>query len=68
MALGITQLRIAKKPRIGILSSGDEVIAPEQEPGPGQVRNVNSYSLAALVHRSGWRTSHCMGLYQTSLK
>ena len=53
MALGITQLRIAKKPRIGILSSGDEVIAPEREPAPGQVRNVNSYSLAALVMEAG---------------
>ena len=53
MALGITQLRIAKKPRIGILSSGDEVIAPEREPAPGQVRNVNSYSLAALVSEAG---------------
>ena len=53
MALGITQLQIAKKPRIGILSSGDEVIAPEREPAPGQVRNVNSYSLAALVSEAG---------------
>ena len=53
MALGITQLRIAKKPRIGILSSGDEVIAPEREPAAGQVRNVNSYSLAALVREAG---------------
>jgi molybdopterin molybdotransferase len=53
MALGITQLRVAKKPKIGILSSGDEVIPPWQEPLPGQVRNVNSYSLAALVTETG---------------
>jgi molybdopterin molybdotransferase len=44
-------LRVAKKPKIGILSSGDEVIPPDQI--PGQVRDVNSYSLAALVAEAG---------------
>jgi len=53
MALGITQLRVAKEPKIGIISSGDEVIPPEQEPGPGQVRDVNSHSLSALVTEAG---------------
>jgi len=53
MALGITQLLVVKKPKIGIISSGDEVISPEQEPRPGQVRDVNSYSLAALVTEAG---------------
>ena len=53
MALGITQLLVAKKPKIGIISSGDEIISPEQEPHPGQVRDVNSYSLAALVTEAG---------------
>ena len=53
MALGITQLRVAIRPKIGILSCGDEVIPPWQEPLPGQVRNVNLYSLAALVTEAG---------------
>jgi molybdopterin molybdotransferase len=53
MALGITMLRVAKKPKIGILSSGDEVVPPEQSPLPGQVRDVNSYALAALVNQTG---------------
>jgi len=53
MALGITQLRVAIRPKIGILSCGDEVIPPWQEPVPGQVANVNSYSLAALVTEAG---------------
>ena len=56
MALGITQLRVAKRPRIGIISSGDEVIPPEQQPNPGQVRDVNSYSLSALVTEAGGET------------
>jgi molybdopterin molybdotransferase len=53
MALGIVELRVAIKPRIGIISSGDEVVPPEQSPRPGQVRDVNSYSLAALVEEAG---------------
>jgi molybdopterin molybdotransferase len=53
MALGITELRVAKIPKIGIISSGDEVIPPEQEPGPGQVRDVNSNTLSALVTEAG---------------
>lgn len=53
MALGITELRVSKKVRIGLISSGDEVIPPEQTPRPGQVRDINSYTLAALVTKSG---------------
>jgi molybdopterin molybdotransferase len=53
MALGITKIAVACKPTVGILSTGDEVIAPDQEQGPGQVRDVNSYTLSALVERSG---------------
>lgn len=53
MALGIIELRVAKIIKIGILSSGDEIVSPEQRPAPGQVRDVNSYSLAALVEQAG---------------
>lgn len=53
MALGILQLRVAIIPRIGIISSGDEVIPPEESPHPGQVRDVNSYSLGALIEKAG---------------
>lgn len=53
MAVGITQLRVAKKPRIGIISSGDEIIPPQQVARPGQVRDINSYSLAAIVIEAG---------------
>jgi molybdopterin molybdotransferase len=38
---------------VGIVSQGDEVVPPEQEPGPGQVRDVNSYTLAGYVRRAG---------------
>ncbi|MGD0613613.1 MAG: gephyrin-like molybdotransferase Glp [Anaerolineales bacterium] len=53
MALGISDLRVAKIPTVGIISSGDEIISAYSLPGPGQVRDVNSYSLAALVTQTG---------------
>jgi len=53
MALGYTSISIVKKPRVGLISTGDEVIEPSQTPRPGQVRDVNSYTLAALVEKCG---------------
>jgi len=53
MALGITRLRVSKRIRVGLISSGDEVVPPEYLPRPGQVRDVNSYTLAALVTKAG---------------
>jgi molybdopterin molybdotransferase len=53
MALGITKVLVAKKAQVGLISTGDEVIDPSQSPRPGQVRDVNSYTLAALVEKSG---------------
>jgi molybdopterin molybdotransferase len=53
MALGILQIQVMSKVRVGLISTGDEVIDPSQLPRSGQVRDVNSYTLAALVQRSG---------------
>jgi molybdopterin molybdotransferase len=53
MALGIVQIRVVSQVRVGVISTGDEVIDPGQSPRPGQVRDVNSYTLAALVEKSG---------------
>ncbi|MBI5946137.1 MAG: molybdopterin molybdenumtransferase MoeA [Chloroflexi bacterium] len=53
MALGFTSIHVAKKPRVGLISTGDEVIDPSQTPRPGQVRDINSYTLGALVEKSG---------------
>ncbi|HZU85887.1 MAG TPA: gephyrin-like molybdotransferase Glp [Anaerolineaceae bacterium] len=53
MSLGYTTVNVARPPRVGILSSGDEVVPPEAQPGPGQVRDANSYALAALIEQHG---------------
>jgi molybdopterin molybdotransferase len=53
LAMGITEVAVAKKARVAIISSGDEVVSPDRAPAPGQIRDINSYTLAALVRRSG---------------
>ena len=53
MALGLPQVAVARRPHVGILSSGDELVAPDEQPGPGQVRDVNAYTLSALVEQVG---------------
>lgn len=53
MALGITSLRVARLVKVGLISTGDEVIEPSHLPRPGQVRDINSYTLGALVEKSG---------------
>lgn len=53
MALGFTKVDVAKKIRVGLISTGDEVIDPAQTPRPGQVRDINSYTLGSLVEKSG---------------
>lgn len=52
-ALGQLMVEVAARPRVAILATGDEVVAPEREPGPGQVRDANTSLLAGLVTRAG---------------
>ncbi|HEY3476247.1 MAG TPA: gephyrin-like molybdotransferase Glp [Anaerolineales bacterium] len=53
MALGIVKVSAVRQVQVGLISTGDEVVEPIQSPRPGQVRDVNSYTLAALVEKSG---------------
>lgn len=53
MALGLTQVIVARRPRVGIISSGDELVSPHVQPALGQVRDINAYTLSALVEQTG---------------
>jgi molybdopterin molybdotransferase len=52
-ALGVTRVRVYRRPRVAILSSGDEIVPLAQQPGPGQVRDCNAYLLAAQMAQWG---------------
>jgi len=51
--LGETKLKVHRKPRVAILSSGDELLKPDEPIAPGKIRETNSVSLGALVESSG---------------
>ena len=51
--VGATQLNSAKRPRVAVLSTGDEVVLIDEQPGAFQIRNSNSVSLAAQVRIGG---------------
>ncbi len=53
LALGITTVRVARRPRVAIVSTGDELVTPNETPTPGQVRDVNTYTIAALTAEAG---------------
>lgn len=51
--IGISSLCVYKKPRLALISTGDEIVPAETEPRPGQVRNINQHSLAGLIEECG---------------
>jgi molybdopterin molybdotransferase len=51
--VGSTSVRVYARPRMAILSTGDEVVAHDENPGPFQIRNSNSLSLAHLATLAG---------------
>jgi molybdopterin molybdotransferase len=53
--LGITTLDVHPLVRVGIFSTGDEIVHYDQTPPPGKVRDMNSVNLAALAQKQGAR-------------
>lgn len=50
---GKSRLRVYKRPRVAVLTTGDEIVAVDAVPGPTQIRNSNSHSLAAQIRNAG---------------
>lgn len=57
-AIGRVQVPVVKKLTVGILSTGDELVPPECTPGAGQVRDVNSPMLGAMLNAFGANVIH----------
>jgi molybdopterin molybdotransferase len=51
--VGKSKLKVFVRPRVAILTTGDEILDIDQTPGPTQIRNSNSYSLAVQIRQAG---------------
>jgi molybdopterin molybdotransferase len=52
-AVGHSRIKVYRRPRVALLATGDELVPTDRQPGPGQIRNVNEHSTAAMVLRYG---------------
>jgi molybdopterin molybdotransferase len=52
-SVGKSQVEVFARPRVAVLTTGDEIVEIDAEPGPAQIRNSNSYSLAAQIQEAG---------------
>ncbi|MCF6249498.1 MAG: molybdopterin molybdotransferase MoeA [Desulfobacula sp.] len=50
--LGFSSIKVYKTPRVGIISTGDEIIPINQEPEPGKIRDINSYALSGFIREA----------------
>jgi molybdopterin molybdotransferase len=51
--VGITRVSVIRRPRAALISTGDEIVPPDEIPRPGQIRNINPYSLCAMIEEAG---------------
>lgn len=52
-ALGVSAVPVLAKPTVAVISTGDEIVPAQEAPAPGQIRDINTYSLASSVSRAG---------------
>ena len=52
-ALGLTEVEVTSTPVVAVISTGDEIVPPHQVPGPGEIRDINTYTLAAALKQVG---------------
>lgn len=58
-SVGRTSVTVARKPRVALIATGDEVVAPGQPRGPGQIWSSNTLALAGLVLEAGGVAVDC---------
>ena len=51
--LGISNVSVYRRPKVAIISTGDEIVPIDKNPDPGQVRDINSYTLSAFCRQMG---------------
>ncbi|MEM7506000.1 MAG: gephyrin-like molybdotransferase Glp [Pseudomonadota bacterium] len=52
-AMNCAEVRVARRPVVALIPTGDELVLPGQNPGPDQIVSSNNYGLAAMLARAG---------------
>lgn len=52
-SMGLTPVPVARRPRVSVISTGDELVEPDQPVGPGQIRDANRFSLKTALRKAG---------------
>lgn len=52
-SLGMTPLKVVRRPRVAVIVTGDELVSVEKEPAPGQIRDSNTVALQTLIETAG---------------
>ena len=50
---GVLEVPVRRRPRVAVIATGSELVPPTEVPGPGKIRNSNSYAMAACASRAG---------------
>ncbi len=50
---GVLEVPVRRRPRVAVIATGSELVPPAEVPGPGKIRNSNSYAMAACASRAG---------------
>ncbi|MFQ6117950.1 MAG: gephyrin-like molybdotransferase Glp, partial [Candidatus Bipolaricaulia bacterium] len=53
LGVGLTAVRVFRRVSVGVISTGDELVPPAEQPRPGQVRDINSYTLSCQIRELG---------------
>jgi len=57
-ALGLASVQVVRRPKLAVISTGDEIVEPGQKAGPGCIWNSNGYSLLSLALQAGTEASY----------
>jgi len=52
-SLGVERVAVARRPRVGVIATGDELVEPQETPGPSKIRTSNSYQICAQMEAAG---------------
>lgn len=53
-SIGVDKIKVYKLPTIAIISTGDEIVCPNEDAKPGQIRDINTYTLASMAEEAGF--------------